>query len=492
MDINNATLERDEQKAFGISLVYEKKMGIYQTSVQDGQKVDDIPGLSYIDIMPRCLDVGNLAEKVLPKFDTFSSILDGANLWLKDHPGLFVLKCESVEKTISLAKDGTIVYHLSDMCLYETNGGNTVYMLLHETDNRGTVYVKGIRLWLVKNPRPGSPVQQLGVKNVVPADLTIELPTHGQYMSGRLVISHEVRMLGGLHPFHTFEGMEDTMTRLKALLQEEPLPGKILNIETDHIKTRQRLTHGLNAESTCWLDGKDTWFRSTQVVRIYYVTGPQAMEDVGYQEFVPEITEQPEGSKPGQFEPFDSLVEKLGEWASKHPDINIVNIQHYDATAHLSHVGTSLYVSSDSTDHVINTTSERRMARTLRVFYVTSPVSLNLASTIRCRLFLPPRTGPKSFETMNQTMERINAWLQATGLSVFSVETVPILIHEKTVSSSDYKLSEYTVPAEPGKHWLTGIRLYFTTNFTEPDTSLLPPVPEYHHGLHGPEHCLLL
>lgn len=454
-----------------------KVMGVYQTSLPENYE-NDIPVLSYVDFMPKCLDEGNLSEKLLPEFDTYSSILDGANIFLKDHPKLIVIKCESIEHKMSQTRDGTAVFHLNDM-------------LLHE-GNESTVYVKGIRLWLVKNPT--SKVQQLAVKNFVPADVTIELPTHGHYKSGRVVISHEVRMMGGLNPFHTYEGLEDTVVRLNTQLQEEPLPGKILTVETDHVKTRQRKKRGLNAERTCWLDERGKWFRSTQVVRVFYVHGPLVRENVGYAEFVPEVIEQPDycSAKPGQFEPFDSMVKKVGIWASKTQDINIVNVQHYDATIHLSHVGTSLHISSDSTDHVVDTNTERRMARTLRVFYVTSPVSLNDVKTTRSRLFLPPRTGHKSFESMTQTMDRINSWLKVTGLSVYSVETVPILFHEHNVSSEDYKLSDYTVPAEADKHWVRGIRLYFNSDFKEPDPSLLPPVPEYHRGLHGPEHCVLL
>jgi hypothetical protein len=32
-------------------------------------------------------------------------------------------------------------------------------------------------------------------------------------------------MLGGLHPFHTYEGLEDTINRLKAHLVDDPIPG---------------------------------------------------------------------------------------------------------------------------------------------------------------------------------------------------------------------------------------------------------------------------
>lgn len=81
-------------------------------------------------------------------------------------------------------------------------------------------------------------------------------------------------------------------------------------------------------------------------------------------------------------------------------------------------IGTSLHISSDSTDHMIDTHSERRMARTMRIFHVTTPLTINSADTATARLFLPARTGYKTFETMTQTMERVEAWLRLTGMAI--------------------------------------------------------------------------
>jgi hypothetical protein len=62
----------------------------------------------------------------------FSTILDGANRWLQDHPGLTVFKCETVDKRLHEAKDGTIVYEMNEM-------------LRNESSNGFSIYVKGLR-----------------------------------------------------------------------------------------------------------------------------------------------------------------------------------------------------------------------------------------------------------------------------------------------------------------------------------------------------------
>lgn len=74
-----------------------------------------------------------------------------------------------------------------------------------------------------------------------------------------------------------------------------------------------------------------------------------------------------------------------------------------------------LTVSPDSTDDMVSSFSQRRMARTLRVFHIKSSLAVTSPNTITSRLFLPARTGRRSFETMTQTMDRVDAWLRCTG-----------------------------------------------------------------------------
>jgi hypothetical protein len=77
--------------------------------------------------------------------------------------------------------------------------------------------------------------------------------------------------------------------------------------------------------------------------------------------------------------------------------------------------GGQLTVTSDSTDDSISSFSVRRMAHILRVFYTKSASSGVPPSIVTSRLFLPARTGRRTFECMTQTMERIDAWLRVTG-----------------------------------------------------------------------------
>ena len=55
-------------------------MGVYQTSLKD--KVPEPPQLAYIDIMPRCLNTGNIKGKVPPKFDNFRYQTDKLGIYV--------------------------------------------------------------------------------------------------------------------------------------------------------------------------------------------------------------------------------------------------------------------------------------------------------------------------------------------------------------------------------------------------------------------------
>ncbi|KAL4219016.1 hypothetical protein ACF0H5_021600 [Mactra antiquata] len=455
---------------------YEEIMGVYQTSVKENIDDSPPPSLAYIDIMPRCLNPGNIAGKCPPQFDDFSAIVEGANRWLIDNPLFSVWKCESVDRKLSLARDGSLSYDLNEM-------------LRHEATFGFTVYIKGLRLWLTRRPNPGTP-QQLGIKHIVPDKVTIELPTRGYYRRGRMIVNGNVTMLGGMHTYQTFEGLSETMKKLNSRLAADPLPGSILTIETDSIKAYEGLKKDLDPESTSWSEDKDKYQRNTQVIRIFYVKGQPAKEEIGYEEIVPHVIQMPTSTVPGKFEPFDNVVGSVGQWVANNQGVRIVNIQQFDAVVHKNIFAQTMEVASDSTDERLSTYSERRMATTLRIFHVKSNNIAHRANFVSCRLFLPARIGRRQFESMTQTMERIDAWLRVTGLPIYSVETVKFLLNENNPHGADFSKSDYIIRATMGKYWLTGVRVYFNTPYSEPDPGLLPPVPDYSNS--GSGSCTIL
>ncbi|XP_045181889.2 uncharacterized protein LOC123540686 [Mercenaria mercenaria] len=461
---------------------YEEIMGVYQTSIKKEQVVSqEMPTLAYIDIMPKCISKGNIAGNVAPKFESFSKILEGANCLLQDNPNMAIWKCESVTKKLYATKEGTLTYELNTMFRHESTFGFLVY-------------IKGLRLWLTRDPNPKGPPQQIGLRNIVPHKMTVEVPSRGYYRAGKVTIEgvdYKMTNMHGLNMFNTFENLGDTVKRLQENLANDPIPGTILTIETDRIKSYEQFKSDLDPEATCWTENKSKFRRFTQVIRIFYIQGTSAKEEIGYEEFVPELTEAPDSLKPCKFEPFENLMYRLATWVRANPGVRIVNIQQYDAIINNSF--SSVEVCSDSTDDFISTFLDQRFTRTLRVFYTKSSAVRGLpANYITSRLFLPARTGPKSFECMTQTMDRIDAWLRVTGLPIYSVETVDLLFNEHQQLGAEYLKSDYNSHSMSGKYWLTAVRVYFSRPYSEPDPALLPPLPLYMTGGGGSSSCNIL
>lgn len=191
---------------------------------------------------------------------------------------------------------------------------------------------------------------------------------------------------------------------------------------------------------------------------------------------------------------------------------NTVNVKIISVKFYLYSYAGRLEILSDQTDDIDDGMSDRLFLKTLRVFYVTKPSVKppSQVSFVTSKLFLPVRTGERSFESMSQTMFRIEAWLKVTGVSllllvlcmifpriripklwvnpppnlkgtpmhdffkknhinlcvfidlgipVYSVETVRFLYREPLKLGVDDKRTNYTCFNGTGKHYVTAIRL---------------------------------
>lgn len=472
---------------------YEEVMGVYQTSLNPQQP--DPPPLAYIDIMPKCLKTGNIKGKIPPTFDSFSAIIEGCNKWLKDNSGMVAWKCETIERKVDVAADGSLTYDLDAMIRHDATFG---YM----------VYVRGIRMWLTKNPNPSSTSQQIGLLNWVPQaeENDIELTGIKEGEGGQKMIYTNAHMIRnarfGLMKAQwgmidwTFKGLRETIEKLNTRLKETPVPGSILSVESNSIKASEGVFGGnqLDPEASVSTEDKMKLRRMTQIVRVYYVVGQPANEQIEMTDFVPEVTELPSVNKAPKFEYVSQTMQKLAHWIPRNQGVRIVNIQQYDAF--VRKVGwENVSVASDSTDECLSFVGgDQKMVRTFRVFYVKSsghgvPISPNHVTS---RLFLPARTGKRSFENMNRTMERLDVWLRVTGLMVYSVETVQYLLQEARSDGVDTERSDYNIPATSQKFWITAIRVYFPSVYQEPDPSLLPLPPKMSEGGGSSSSCAIV
>ncbi|KAK3088229.1 hypothetical protein FSP39_016398 [Pinctada imbricata] len=469
---------------------YEEVMGHQiQSSVKHDMPQEELPPLSYIDIMPRVMTLADMRRKIAPVCDSFSVIIQAANQWLLSNPKYGVWKCETVERKIK--PDGSI---------------DLDQMVYHESTYGFNVYIRGLRLWLIKKEESGPP-QQLGLMNVVPRVKSVEIPHIGMPYGKRGAFRNGVPIflslnyphfygnmaMGMMRMFETFEGLEETIKRLNEDLEKYPIQGSVLNIESAVIKTGNGIQSGLHvdADSTVFAEEGKARRRYAHILRLFYLIGQPAHEQICLKEFVPDVTKQPTISIPGQFQDQDLCMTRIANWIPHQTGIRVVNIQSYDVR--YSESWGEFRIDTDSCDDFDSGMTDRMYLRTIRVFYVISsrvspPAPVGFLSS---KTFLPVRTGRRSFETMAQTMYRIEAWLKVTGLPIFSVETVRFLLKESSASGADLSKSHYLCLKGVGLHFVTAIRVYFPYPYQEPHPSFLPAVPQYMSGKPS-ETCAIL
>lgn len=442
---------------------YEEIMGHQtQTSVQH-ETTSDIPPLAYVDIMPRLLEKGNIKYKVAPKFDKFSYTMEVANEWLRTNPGYAVWKCETVERKVDAGHPG---------------GPPVIEMdktTIHHATYGFNVFVRGVRMWLVKKT-DGTPPQQLGLMNVVPDKKIIEWASyrHRAFMlDDPFYRSHVVS-----RHFVTYDDFTETIVKLNSRLKANPLPGTILNVEGATMKT---FVYGDDVS----LDPDDTSYssehkmkRSTQILRIFFIRGPPSHEEIHLQEIVPEMTRPGAGFSNPQWQSWAEVNGKLGGWLSNSRGVRVVNIQAYNAK--VSRGIERAVIMTDCTDEIQSSFLARDYVKILRVFYTTgSPIQSQPVVNFSSRLFVPARIGRRTFEGMAQTMYRIEAWLRAAGLPIYNVETVQYLLVEHKPFGVEFDKCAWSENPNLGNIFVTAIRVYFPCTYMEPDPRLLPPQPYY-------------
>ena len=440
---------------------YEEVMGQYMTSVQTTQQ--ELPALAYIDIMPRLIKPGNLSVKVMPVFQPFQEIVKGANIWLAQNPGLAVWKCETVERKVLHSQGQTALLVDLDSMGYRESTWNC------------NCYVFGIRMWLTQRPGHQQATQEIGLINITPPTKEIEYMMRGRR---RGFIGLQLYMSScRVQTFLTYEGLRKSIAEFNSKVKANPIPGRVLNVETATLKFAEgfgRQSAEEVAEMSSWheLSGM-TGRRLTQVLRLFYVKGAPTTPQLEMEEFLPTRAGQVGLGRPVRFAEFSDVENQAADWLRSKSDIRVLNVETREAKYNtFFDLGGMIDIDTDTTDDIDIPSFETNRVRFLRVFYTSDASSgWSYANTaLTTRIFPPVRVkGANRFETMVQTMTRIDAWLKAAGLPLFGVETVQVLDE----GPSSFKKSQYRMRGFVGKFWVTAIRLYFAP---PPDI----PVPEYH------------
>ncbi|XP_077866698.1 uncharacterized protein LOC144355156, partial [Saccoglossus kowalevskii] len=168
-------------------------------------------------------------------------LIERANQWLLSNPHIEVKQCESLEKKTHMG--GT------------PNPNESVRM-----DRRTIQYmVRGLRVWFAPRTTGDRPADQLGHINCVPACL---------------------RSGGFLH-YPEFESIGETLSKFNGYLQQQPLPGYIVGVETQDIKYQNSWTDGcIDPDNSCWYESGKHHTLFLFVIRVFYIRGHPQYEEI--------------------------------------------------------------------------------------------------------------------------------------------------------------------------------------------------------------------
>ncbi|KAL8600840.1 hypothetical protein ACOMHN_056498 [Nucella lapillus] len=457
-DLQNPASDDSEQQQAKMS---ETKLEPEVLKVNEGEIQEESPPLTYIDFLPQCL--GSQLEGSDPTYAEFQSVVEQANQWLRSMPQFSAVKCETVDHKVnptdfSLDPDLTLQH-------FSSHGKN--------------VYLRGLRVWLMPKMDDTIPTQQL-------AYITV-LPDHSSGSAVTVLSKVKVSSLR-INPeqlFNDFDETPVTFDKLNHHLQQKPLPGRILSVETVHMKAMEtNRTDTLDTEATFWTENGKCGRLFLYAIRIFYVVGQPAFETIGYYDEVPNCIQNPEGlGLRVKFAPFTQTVAHATKWLSGQRNMRAVNFQ--SLTLKLERPGGSgIFRVNPSSAGFTETQvlQESRYVKILRIFYAKDQKSdspaLYSSFSLSTRIFVPSKGYGRSFETFSKTMQRVITWLNATGTPVLAMETVKYPVNPDSENGVNRERVDCVVNSQSGHHDLTCVRLFFPCEFKEPPPELVPGTEE--------------
>lgn len=385
--------------------------------------------LSYVDFAPRCAGAGGVV--CTPDYERFNVLVSRANDWLKSNIHLRVKTCESIEVKGGL--DGVV--DTTKSCYFEAD---------HAKRRMRNIYIRALRLWVV--PRTNNDVagpQQIGYVNIVPA--------RNQH--------------GG------FESFGDAVRRFNDQMRQRPLPGCILNVESQEMKFHE-WGMDVDPDESCWVESVKFNVSFLVVIRVFFEFGFSACEEIGCADFVPSRLDAG-GSHytVPQFECFGEVLRKAANWIQMQHRVRVTNVQSIDYK--LKHEADFVDMDSQRSFFVESGRRATRYIRVVRIGFVKPfdgrdvvvdrPLAVNYVTFEPQMLSSGGIFGIPLFETMSQTMKRAMDWLQMVDadLEVISAETVPVRMY----SGNQYGNHEVTYTWNRGEQkefWLLVIRIYFS------------------------------
>ncbi|XP_074650457.1 uncharacterized protein LOC141905489 [Tubulanus polymorphus] len=281
-----------------------------------------------------------------------------------------------------------------------------------------------------------------------------------------------------------FESFNSLMSSLNSRLEQNPLEGRIIAVNTVIIKVTKEsvIWEDIDIDATNWKAKYKS--HAFFFLRIFYEIGTAANELIGFVDFIPDvmIEERSLRSPIPIYTPF----QQASEWIRQNgQEIRVTNMQTLPYLRGRDNSRVSTRAS------LVYTMAGAEMSDTyfLRVAYVRPihDILMNaVVPYVTFKTFVPSyirfdfSTGAV-FETMDEVMYRARVWINATGAKILFAETAgPVeekVAYEKT---TDSRLSPHRSPTCSGgsdRKSIYYVLLYLDGYYPEPPPHVLPPLP---------------
>ncbi|KAI0231165.1 hypothetical protein LSAT2_018495 [Lamellibrachia satsuma] len=319
--------------------------------------------------------------------------------------------------------------------------------------------VRQAKLWVVPRNRDDPPApQQFGYVNIVPTR-----SAHG-----------------------VFDSFGETIRKFNSHLRKHPLPGRVMNVESQEMKFHEWGV-GVDPDESCWVESVKFNVSFLVVIRVFFETGTSAYEEIGCADFVPTCRDVGSQFATSDFEDFGSVVYKARCWIRQQQDVRVTNIQSIDYK--LLHGSNINDVDTQRSFYVESGLHTTRYLRVLRICFVKpfdgsplmqdEPFRLNYVTFEPLMISSGGIIGIPLFQTMDETMKRAVAWLNQSPpeLEAVSAETVPV----RMFSGNQYGNHEVTYTWNRGEQkefWLLVLRIFVNGDYDVSPGDLLPEVDD--------------
>ena len=321
-------------------------------------------------------------------------MVEDANRWLEQHPGLVVRNCETVELKAATMDDYTKA----------TSTKASVF----KSKFRPTLYIKGLRVWyssMIINKLPcsyGTTPCTIAYINIRPSQESITDQCE-------------------------YEKFSSIVEKCNNLSRCGVFSGRILTAETVTIKEHDNeqgaiMNMAADLDQTSW---RDTFSKvALQFLRVFYLPEQSVREELFYKDFLPEGIRKNKNQL--KYRDFSSIMDDCRLWLLQN-----LNSTHRVVNAQTTETKCTSRTNPPDTNKTFHPDYENSARlRFLRVYYVKQEGDYGedcVAPLLMHRTFIPMTIRRRQHESMASLMQHVETWLRVTGATVVCAETIPVL-----------------------------------------------------------------